>query len=1092
MDKLVVLELEGNLQDLGFRVTLEMQLEGSIHPLKIKGHLPPSPDLANCIQHHWQENYRSLVSPWRLEAKKIIHRGSINKRIDECKESALQLRDRLRSWLDSETFRGIDRRLREELNRDEAIRFLIRTEDRQLHKLPWQEWDFFERYPKAEIALSAVEFEQPRKSPIINPKAKVRILAILGNSKGIDIAADRHKLEALPNAEIEFLVEPERSALNDRLWEQPWDILFFAGHSETQGETGRIYLNQTDSLSLGELKYGLKKAIAQGLHLAIFNSCDGLGLAHELAQLHIPQMIVMREPVPDKVAQEFLHYFLNAFANGESLYLAARQARERLQGLEQQFPCASWLPIICQNSVDVPPNWHSLHGQIEQVIGEIPSDTAATIPLKEFTPTLSPLQHSSSLLVGRYQIIQPLGRGGFAQTFLAQDLHLPGHPRCVVKQFKPQLNEPIVLQKARQLFHREAQVLQNLGAYDRIPRLLAYFEDRQEFYLVEEWIEGHDLEQELQHPLPETQVIELLEGILKILEFVHEQNVIHRDIKPANIMRRQQDNQLVLIDFGAVKQISQTSPHVGDFTVIGSAGYMPPEQRAGAPVFASDIYAVGMLGIRALTGRSLQNLPRNPNRELLWQDAVKVTGKLAQVLNQMVCPDATQRYQTAKAALQALSTSTLTDFPVPTFLPSLPKRQWRTVVLASTAVTCLAMGMRSLGGLEFWELQAYDHLMRLRSPELIDDRILVVEVTKEDVAQYQYPLEDATLAQLFQKLEQYQPRVVGLDMHRYQPRGKGRKELIARFAQNPNLFIVCALASPDPHYSPAPEFLQKQLTNQLGFSDLVIDTLSDNKHGIRSDLVVGEYPEDPSRTVRRQLLSYDPSLAPSPSTCSTPYSLSFQLAFQFLHKEGIQTLEVNKNQDWQFGTVAFNKLPSRFGGYQHLDGKSSQIAINYRSNQPGQRVTLKQFLSGQLNGNLIKDRVVLIGYTAPVARDKFETPYGQMSGVWIHAHMVSQMLSAVLDRRPLIWVLPQWGDWQWGDTLWVFVWAIAGGSIAWHLRSYLYLVLASGAATLVLHQTCFIILTQGGWMPLIPSALAFWSTGIILIIYSGLRHDGIQ
>ena len=164
MDKLVVLELEGDLQTLGFRVTLEMHLEGSLHPIKIKGNLPPEPELATYLQDHWEENYRSLVAPGRIKGKKIIHKGSINKRIAECRESALRLRDRLRAWLDSEAFRGIDRRLREELNRNEAIRFLIRTEDKQLHKLPWQEWDFFERYPKAEVALSAVAFEPSKKS----------------------------------------------------------------------------------------------------------------------------------------------------------------------------------------------------------------------------------------------------------------------------------------------------------------------------------------------------------------------------------------------------------------------------------------------------------------------------------------------------------------------------------------------------------------------------------------------------------------------------------------------------------------------------------------------------------------------------------------------------------------------------------------------------------------------------------------------------------------------------------------------------------------------------------------------------------------
>jgi CHASE2 domain-containing sensor protein len=408
------------------------------------------------------------------------------------------------------------------------------------------------------------------------------------------------------------------------------------------------------------------------------------------------------------------------------------------------------------------------------------------------------------------------------------------------------------------------------------------------------------------------------------------------------------------------------------------------------------------------------------------------------------------------------------------------------VFLASVAVTSLVMGTRYVGILEPLELQAYDYLIRQRPPELIDERILVVEVTKEDIAEHQYPLEDATVAQLLQKLRQYEPRALGLDMHRYQSRGAGRSDLISRFEQNQNFFTVCASGSSDSNYAPPPEFSEQQLRNQVGFSDVVVDSSNPKDRKIRGDLVVGEQPEDTSRTVRRQLLSYDPSLSPSPSSCSTPYSFSFQLAFRFLYEEKIQPMEVNSNQEWQFGTVVFHRLAARFGGYQQLDGQSSQIMLNYRSNQPGQRVTLKQVLSGKLDSNLVKNRVVLIGYTAPVARDNFDTPYGQMAGIWVHAHMVSQILSAVIDKRPLIWVLPQWGD-----TLWVFAWSITGGLLAWCLRwrslsegkSLLYLVLAGGAATLVLYQVCLVILTQGGWMPLVPSALALVSTGSILVIY---------
>jgi CHASE2 domain-containing sensor protein len=842
MDRLVVLELEGDLQVLGFRVTLEMQSEDSFHPIQVKGRLPPDSDLAAQLHHHWEENYHFLVVPHRIKGKKIIHKGSINKRIAECRESAQGLRDRLQAWLDSETFRDIDRRLREEFNRDEAIRFLIRTEDKQLHKLPWQEWDFFERYPRAEIALSAVEFEQPKKSEIATLKEKVRILAILGNSNGIDTEVDRRKLEALPDAEVEFLVEPERYSFNDRLWEQPWDILFFAGHSETQEEIGQIYINQTDSLSLNELKYGLRKAIAQGLQLAIFNSCDGLGLAYELEQLHIPQMIVMREPVPDKVAQEFLNYFLNAFANGDSLYLAERQARERLQGLEHEFPCASWLPVICQNSLEVPPDWLMLRG-----------NTGGRISSQQ---------------------------------------------------------------------------------WDR-----------------------NDTE---------------------------------------------------------AKEYGDTET-----------------RRHG-------------------NGESLEEISPSPRPPLCTSSSVPAGD---------------------------------------TQPPSSKRCSFRTVFLASVAVTFLVMGARYVGILEPLELQAYDYLIRQRPPELIDERILVVEVTKEDIAEHQYPLEDATVAQLLQKLEQYKPRTLGLDMHRYQSRGAGRSDLISRFEQSQNFFIVCASGSSDPNYAPPPEFSEQQLRNQVGFSDVVVDSSNPKDRRVRGDLTVGEHSEDTSRTVRRQLLSYDPSLSPSPSSCSTPYSLSFQLAFRFLYEQKIQPMEVNSNEQWQFGTVVFHRLAARFGGYQHLDGQSSQIMINYRSNQPGQRVTLKQVLSGQVNRNWVKDKVVLVGYTAPVARDNFDTPDGQRAGIWVHAHMVSQILSAVIDKRSLVWVLPQWGEFQWGDMLWVFAWSITGGLLAWRWRSLwegeslLYLGLAGGAATLVLYQVCLVILTQGGWMPLVPSALALFATGSILVIY---------
>ncbi|WP_407888531.1 CHASE2 domain-containing protein, partial [Scytonema sp. NUACC26] len=282
--------------------------------------------------------------------------GSIKTRISECSQKAKILIDRLHKWLDSEEFRCINNTLREELKRDEIIRVLIRTDNQDLHCIPWHLWDFFNRYSFAEFAITATASETPPKPP---RKPKVRILAILGNSRGIDVQLDRQLLENLPNAETVFLVEPQRKELNNYLWQQ-WDIFFFAGHSETANDIGRIYINKTDSLTIEELKYALTKAIAQGLHLAIFNSCDGLGLARQLASLHIPQLIVMRQPVPDEVAQEFLKHFLTAYSGGKPLYLASREAREKLQGLEDKFPNATWLPVLFQNPRVVPLAWKEL------------------------------------------------------------------------------------------------------------------------------------------------------------------------------------------------------------------------------------------------------------------------------------------------------------------------------------------------------------------------------------------------------------------------------------------------------------------------------------------------------------------------------------------------------------------------------------------------------------------------------------------------------------------------------------------------------------------------------------------------------------
>jgi len=357
MAKLVVLKFGDASFNQGFAVTLQIGEESDRPTTEITGRLPPCPEMP-LYYTRWQSSYRQTGNSYRLDAEKIqVTNVSITQ---SCQELAHVLQARFNTWLRAEEFRPLREKWLEKLLPTDEVRVILQTDNSQLQRLPWHLWELLDRYPKAEIAIASPTYDR-----ILQPRTqnqKVKILAIVGNSQGIDTQADLAILQQCPNVDITFLVEPQRQELSDFLWGQNWDILFFAGHSSSQGNdiTGRIYLNKTDSFSIKELKYALKQAIERGLHLAIFNSCDGLGLARELADLQIPQMVIMREPVPDQVAQEFLKYFLTSFSHGESLYQSVRQARERLQGLEDRFPCATWLPVICQNLAQIPLAWQEL------------------------------------------------------------------------------------------------------------------------------------------------------------------------------------------------------------------------------------------------------------------------------------------------------------------------------------------------------------------------------------------------------------------------------------------------------------------------------------------------------------------------------------------------------------------------------------------------------------------------------------------------------------------------------------------------------------------------------------------------------------
>ncbi|WP_375510472.1 protein kinase [uncultured Nostoc sp.] len=270
-----------------------------------------------------------------------------------------------------------------------------------------------------------------------------------------------------------------------------------------------------------------------------------------------------------------------------------------------------------------------------------------------------------TMLRGRYKIVRKLGQGGFGETYLAEDMDLPRNPHCVVKRFKPQFTDPQALQQAMRLFDTEADVLYRLGNHEQIPRLLAHFEENQEFYLVQEYVQGDDLSTELKpgQQWNQEKVIAFLRDILKILEFVHQQNVIHRDIKPANLIRRAADGKLFLIDFGAVKEISTLmANNQGRTVAVGTPGYMPSEQYNGQPQLCSDIYAVGMIGIQALTGIFPLKLPIDPKTlEFIWRNQVQVSPQLADILDRMVRYHFGQRYQSAPTALQALTNLTINN-----------------------------------------------------------------------------------------------------------------------------------------------------------------------------------------------------------------------------------------------------------------------------------------------------------------------------------------------------------------------------------------------------------------------------------------------
>ncbi|MBE9187437.1 CHAT domain-containing protein [Microcoleus sp. LEGE 07076] len=370
MGKLIRLDIQGDF-DSGFSVTAQILEDSAPFPLIAgdAGKLPRNLDIdIKEAYRNWQTHYRSIVAPipkFPLTDRPSFTNVSGNIQENDFEPFRRETQDLImdfNNWLKNQDFQPIELLLRTHLEPGEKNRILLLTNNPWLRKLPWHEWDLLRDFPQTEVGFSSPNFQQLKQISV--SQDKVKILAILGYQA--DIVSQGQPIQNLGNhVEVTWLKQPKREELDEPLWKQQWDILFFVGHGESQDDwkTGTIWINENDKITIGELRNHFKKAIDNGLKLAILNCCDGLGLAHSLAEgedLYLPQIIAMREELPVAIAPRFLQDFMEEFTQDNSLYASVREARRRLQILEKEFPCASHLPVICQNPAVKPLRWHDL------------------------------------------------------------------------------------------------------------------------------------------------------------------------------------------------------------------------------------------------------------------------------------------------------------------------------------------------------------------------------------------------------------------------------------------------------------------------------------------------------------------------------------------------------------------------------------------------------------------------------------------------------------------------------------------------------------------------------------------------------------
>ncbi len=482
----------------------------------------------------------------------------------------------------------------------------------------------------------------------------------------------------------------------------------------------------------------------------------------------------------------------------------------------------------------------------------------------------------------------------------------------------------------------------------------------------------------------------------------------------------------------------------------------------GSQILLSEVSAVLMRnsGTRNLAIHShgqylLKSIGEVPIFEALWDGRSPQTPRLdvKALFNQgrlkTVLPESTVTKQTDNLAL----------------LPEVNQRKksYKTVlgVLCTSLIWSIAvLGMRWLGGLQAIELWSFDQLTRLRPHEKPDDRVLVITVTAQDLIQQSVDsrrssLSDQNLLKLLQKIEPFEPRVIGLDIYRDFPVQPQFPQLAQRLREDSKIIAVCKSrdAEGDPEGVSPPREVP---ATRIGFSDFI---------------------EDSDGIIRRQLLF----MTPDPlSPCQAHYGFGTQVALRYLAAQGIQPA-FTADGNLQLGRTTFQRLKPLEGGYQfHAEG-GHQMMLNFRALSTPQDIALQVSLSDVLNNkvaaDLIKDRIILIGVTANSSSDFWATPYGaggarKISGVMIQANMASHLLSAVLNQRPMIWAWPVWGD-----SLWLWGWGSIAGFIILFSPRLLQGVVGLGIASAALLIVCFVMLIQGGWLAAAPAGIVLWLTG---------------